>query len=309
MQYKRKDFPFSRFEPDQEMLWTTGKWLDTNEQVLLPAIAAYMNFPGTDSERFCQTTSNGLAAGSTLEDATLRALYELIERDAFMLFWLARRPGVPVFTDTCDDLTTEALRGVERLGARTELYLIDAGTHFPTIVCLGLGDGVSWPGVTIGLGTHADVDIALRRAVFEHGHYGAYIRRLMQERRHTTVRTADDVVAALDHGLYYVHPSHIDSLNFFRSSELPVRLSELRLRYRQPATLSTCVASLSEIGIRTAAVDVTSPDVGLAAIKVVRAFGQHMQPLHFGVGNTRLQNPRLHALLLGPPEMNPHPVA
>jgi ribosomal protein S12 methylthiotransferase accessory factor len=309
VQYKRKDFPFARFDPDQEMFWTTGEWLDTNEPVLLPAIAAYMNFPSTASERFCQTTSNGLAAGSTFNDAALRALYELVERDAFMLFWLARRPGVPVLRDKCDDPTAQALSDVERMGARTELYLIDAGTHLPTIVCLGFGDGVSWPGVTIGLGTHADVDIALRRAVFEHGHYGAYIRRLMQEGRHTTVRTVNDVVAALDHGLYYVHPSHIDSLRFFRSSEMPVRLSELRLRYRQPATLATCVALLSEAGIRTAAVDVTSPDIGLAAIKVVRAFGQHMQPLHFGVGNTRLQNPRLYSLLLGPAEMVPHPVA
>jgi ribosomal protein S12 methylthiotransferase accessory factor len=309
-QYAHPDFPFAPFAPQQPIYWTKGCWLDTGEAVQVPALATYLNFPAQACEQFGQTTSNGLAAGATFEDAALRALYELIERDAFMLFWLARRPAMRIAGDGCDELTARALRDVERLGARTELYLIDVGTQHPTIVCLGLGDGRSWPAVTIGLGTHANVDIALRRAVFEHGHYGSYIRRLMREGRHHKVRRSEDVLNGLDHALYYVHPEHVAALDSFRGArEAPASLAQLRTTYHQDATLSTCVSRLSEVGIRTAAVDMTTPDIALAPVRVVRAFGIYLQPIHFGAANGRLKNPRLERLLSDDAETMPHPIA
>jgi ribosomal protein S12 methylthiotransferase accessory factor len=309
-QYERADFPFARFDIKRPMYWKAGKWLDTNEEVQVPAVATYMNFPTADAERFGQTTSNGLAAGATFEDAALRALYELIERDAFMLFWLAQRPALRVAIDCSDVLTHQALREVERLGARTELYLIDVGTKHPTMVCIGFGDGCSWPGVTIGLGTHASVDIALRRAVFEHGHYGAYMRRLMRNGEHKKIRNGEDVLTNLDHGLYYLDPNHSTALDFFRASAGdPVSLMGLRCEYRQDATLSACVSCLADAGIRTAAVDVTPPDIKLAPMRVVRGFGIYMQPIHFGTANRRLKNPRLDGLLSSAAETSPHPMA
>jgi len=188
--------------------------------------------------------------------------------------------------------------------------LIDVGTKHPTMICLGFGDGFSWPGLTIGLGTHADVDIALRRAVFEHGHYGSYMRRLMRQGVHKRIRDDEHVLTNLDHGLYYVNPDHSTALDFFRAyAGDPTSLADLRCEYRQDATLSACVSCLAEVGIRTAAVDVTTPDIKLAPIRVVRAFGIHMQPIHFGTANRRLKNPRLDRLLSNTAETSPHPIA
>lgn len=309
-QYAQPGFAFEPFDAERPIHWTTGHWLDTGEAVQVPALATYMNFPAPPPERFCQTSSNGLAAGATFEDAALRALYELIERDALMLFWLARRPAQRIAENGCDQVVSQALRAVQRLGARTELFVIDSGTEHPTVVCMGLGDGRSWPGATIGLGTNPDIDTALRRAVLEHGHFGFYLRRLMRERRHEKIRHREDVRTNLDHALYYVHPENVRALECFRNlSQLPVSLAELRTRYHQSATLSTCVCRLRESGVRTAAVDITSPDVALAPIRVVRAFGIHLQPIHFGFCNRRLQNPRLHRLLSGEAATDPHPLA
>ena len=309
-QYAEPGFPFAPFDPDLPVYWTEGRWLATGDQVQLPALAAYMHFTVKSGEHFAQMTSNGLAAGVTAEDATLRALYELIERDAFMLYWLARRAAVRIAPDGCDAVTQRALSEVERLGARTELYVLDVGTGHPTVVCLGLGDGRSWPGATIGLAAHADIDIALQRAALEHGHCGAYIRRLMLEGRHEHLPDSENVLTGLDHALYYVSPARAVSLEPLRAGAVPlITLADLRSRYRQESTLSTCVACLQDAGIRTAAVDVTSPDVALAPMRVVRAFGTHMQPIHFGSANRRLASPRLRALLVGSPETEPHPVA
>jgi ribosomal protein S12 methylthiotransferase accessory factor len=269
-----------------------------------------MNFPASPADRFTQTSSNGLAAGSSLEDATLRALLELIERDAFMLFWIADLPATRIEIDGSDELVRFALVEAARLGANIELYCVDAGTGHPTVVCIGFGDGRSWPGVTVGLGTHANIDIALRKAVFEHNHYGSYIRQLMMSDVHKKIRCKEDVKDALDHGLYYIEPSHADALDSFRAHlDRPVHLRELRARYQEPATVQACVSCLLNAGVRSAAVEVTSPDVRLAHISVVRAFGAWMQPIHFGAANWRLNNPRLQRLLITSANTIPHPVA
>ena len=117
-------------------------------------------------------------------------------------------------------------------------------------------------------------------------------------------------VSALDHGLYYISPAAVSALAPLRSSPEPqVRIVALRSRYTHERTLEACVRCLGQIGVRTAAADVTSPDVALAPIRVVRAFGTYMQPIHFGYANRRLANPRLNAMLTAPPETEPHPIA
>ncbi|REG48760.1 ribosomal protein S12 methylthiotransferase accessory factor [Paraburkholderia sp. BL6669N2] len=307
-QYARSNFAFQPADSNSPMLWATGHWLDTGAKVLVPAQATYINFAG-DEPPIGQTTSNGLAAGISFNDAALRAVYELIERDAFILHWLAGMKGQRVDPADCDDVSRNALDDVRRLGAHMELYLLDCDTGYPTVVCLGLGHGVSWPGATIGLGTHADIDIALRKAVLEHGHYGAYMRRLTREGRHQHVRTPEDVVGSLDHGLYYCHVDNATGLDSLRHAQVRVTLANLRKRYREESNLTACVARLSACGIRTAAVDVTTPDLALAGICVVRAFGTYMQPIHFGFGYERRNNPRLEALLKGPIQTIPHPIA
>ncbi len=309
-QYSDSAFPFMRYEPFQPIHWAVGRWLDDGTRTAVPALATFLGFPAPRSERFAQTTSNGLAAGGSLENATLSAIYELIERDAFMLFWLTRLPGTRVADEGLSPAASDALRGVERLGARTELYLIDAGLGHPTMVCIGFGDGQTWPGVTIGLGTDADATRALEKAVFEHAHFGVYLRRLMLEDRHSGSMAASEVKSALDHGLYYVDPDKSRALNPLRAStDDPVTLSELRTRYQLPSDLNSCVRRLRASGIRLASVDVTSPDVALGPLRVVRVVGTHMQPIHFGVANRRLRNPRLHSRLVGAPEILPHPIA
>ena len=227
-----------------------------------------------------------------------------------MLTWLAKKQPSRIDISSCDDITRYALSEVERLGGAPELYLIDVGTRHPTIVCLGLGDGQAWPGVTVGLAAHADPLVALHKAVLEHGHYGTYMRRLMVEGRHRSIREAAEVRTNLDHGLYYIDPSRVGGLASFRGSEeAHLSLADLRDQFRQPATLDACVACLLQSGIRPAAVDVTSPDVALSSIRVARAFGTFMQPIHFGSAYRRLDNPRLRALLSGSADTNPHPIA
>lgn len=305
-QYAIPGFGFAPVDSNVPLLWLTGSWLDTGDHVLLPAQATYLGFG--DEAPVAQVTSNGLAAGTSFEDAALRATYEIIERDAFMLYWLAGMSGERLDPAGCDTVTHEALGEAARLGARTELYLLDV-VGVPTVACIGLGDGVSWPGATIGLGTHVNIDSAIRKAALEHGHFGPYIRRLMWEGQHARVLAPDDVLGSLDHGLYYCHVANVAGLDLLRSRHSTSSLSSLRERYSTASNLAGCIARLSESGIRMAAVDLTTPDVALTGLRVVRTFGTFAQPIHFGFGYERTASPRLRSFLTAPIRELPHPIA
>jgi len=305
-QYARPGFGFTPADSNAPLRWLAGLWLDTGGEVLLPAQATYLGF--RDEVPLVQVTSNGLAAGTSFEDATLRAIYEIIERDAFMLYWLAGMSAERLDPAGCEEVTQEALREAARLGARTELYILDL-VGVPTVACLGFGDGLAWPGATLGLGTHLNIDIAARKAALEHGHFGAYMRRLMREGQHTRVRQPHDVFGSLDHGLYYCHVANVTELARLRSQPSFSSLSQVRERYSSSSNLAGCVERLSASGIRVAAVDLTTPDVALTGLKVVRAFGTFAQPIHFGFGYERAASPRLRSRLSAPVRTVPHPIA
>jgi thiazole/oxazole-forming peptide maturase SagD family component len=47
----------------------------------------FFGYPAEPSHDFCRANSNGLAAGSNLEEAILHGYLELIERDSVAVWW------------------------------------------------------------------------------------------------------------------------------------------------------------------------------------------------------------------------------
>jgi ribosomal protein S12 methylthiotransferase accessory factor len=144
-QYSRAqlDHPHARvweYGPEAAMDWAFGYQLDNGEARLLPADVAFYGYqyperphfpksaltdapgpPATDSRRvrFFAESSSGCALGSSLEEAALHALVELIERDAFLLAWCRRMPLPAISHGSVDDpasrmlLDTIAWRGFD----------------------------------------------------------------------------------------------------------------------------------------------------------------------------------------------------
>jgi ribosomal protein S12 methylthiotransferase accessory factor len=307
-QYRRPDFPFVRFDPERPHLWTSGRWMDDGERVWVPALPTFYLFPDGSEDAFCQVTSNGLAAGADWEDAALRAVCELVERDACMLTWLCRRPGRRLLVDaTLEPGILEVIQQLQLCGAQLELYLLDVGLSIPTVICLGFGDGQRWPGVTVGSAAHPSPRIAARKAILEQGYSGSHFRRAML-RGDPIPDSPEQVRTFLDHALYYVPKSRAKACDFLRYGGDPNPVSLATLPEPTDLSLKSCAVRLTACGVRVALVDATAPDVAQGPFRVVRALGTNMQPLHCGFGLERLDNPRLRTLLVG--EINPdlHPL-
>jgi ribosomal protein S12 methylthiotransferase accessory factor len=309
-QYQQLNFPFVRFTPRRPIYWTRGKWLDTGKSVWLPALLTYFggNFP--TEEQFSQVTTSGLATGITVEDASRRAIWELVERDAFMITWLCRLPARRLVLDSAlEDGALGIIREFEMRGMEVRLYLLNAGINIPVMLCVVLGDGKNWPGATIGLGAHDSPVTATRKAILEQALMGPALRREMLAGKRRIPRRPQDIGTPLDHALYYIPRKRARAFDFLESRESPpVSLSDLEKK--DTTSLNACVKRLKAAGVRVAIKDLTPTDLSSeSSFCVVRALATTLQPIHFGFDLVRLGSPRLKRMMKTGINPNPHPLA
>jgi ribosomal protein S12 methylthiotransferase accessory factor len=304
--YREPDFPFARIGPAAPLDWVRGLWLDTGDPVYLPALPVYYDYHVPPAEQFCQVTSNGLAAGPTLEEAYRRATLELIERDAFTISWIARRPGRRIALDDSVDLhVRELARRLAVEAGRLSLHLLDAGLGVPTVLCVTFGDGVRWPGAAVSIAAHPSPRRAIEGALLEHGQGGPHYRRLLEEGKTAIPLTPDDVHTLVDHAAYYFPVSRAKAFGFLERGPL-VRAADLA----EPAdaSLAAVIARVRAAGLRVAGVDLTSPDLLGTPFRVARAIGPDFQQIHFGHRLARLANPRLVSMCPRGFNPDPHPL-
>jgi len=287
-QYDREDFPYVRFDSSIPHPWVLGSWLNNAKPIWLSALFVFLSIELHREQLIAQGTSNGLAASSSKDDAALRAILELVERDAFMSTWLTASPTQRIqLDDTLDPLLHTVLEGIEVLGATVEVYRLPASVIGTTVLCLALGDGDQYPGVTFGLGCDLDPRVGLRQAVLELGQTGPYLRRM---KRSGVLKPAEDptgVREMLDHAAYYFPHERASAFDRLRSQET---ISLRELKSVATRSLEDCAAALDEAGVRVALVDVTSADVATGPFSVMRAVSPDLQPIWYGYGLERIHH-------------------
>jgi ribosomal protein S12 methylthiotransferase accessory factor len=281
-QYRRPGFPYRPFDEDEGRHWIPGRWIDTGEGVYLPAAAVYLN-DALAAEEFCQTTSNGLAAGSSVEDAAQRATLELRERDAFVVSWISCR-GADKVTSPLPQVAGQIAERLEDQGARLETYLVASGAPAFVAVSLGLGDGERWPAATLGLGAGTTEEEAIAKAFLEHGQTGPFLADLWRSGTVAIPRDRQAIRTLRDHALYYCDSIH--RWEFDRWLE--------NARRKDGAKEVTPGRNA-----RIAIVDLTPPELMDGPFRVARALARGLQPIYCGHGFERIYTEELQSYLAG----------
>jgi ribosomal protein S12 methylthiotransferase accessory factor len=148
--------------------WVAARSLADGAPTLLPVDVVRLSLEQKTewvAPAFFEST-NGLASGNTLVEATLHALYEVIERDAMTVAVGGNAMGVPVDPRTTgspvvDDLCTL----IERAGVYLEVHWVASPTGLPCFLCWICCD--DYPAAMFGFGCHLSPQIALSRAITE----------------------------------------------------------------------------------------------------------------------------------------------
>jgi oxazoline/thiazoline synthase len=153
------------FDEDEVMDWTPLWSLTERRHKLLPTGMLYFGAPCPPS---VTSNSNGCAAGSSLEDAVLQGLLELIERDAVAIWWYNRTPMPGMDLNSFRDPWMDEL-GEVHAGLGREVWLLDVTTDLgvPAMVAVSRRTNGPREDIMFGCGAHLDPRVAARRALTE----------------------------------------------------------------------------------------------------------------------------------------------
>jgi ribosomal protein S12 methylthiotransferase accessory factor len=299
------------FHPDVRTRWVHGWSYTRARPVAVPEHVAYW---GTSAgPRFVDETSNGCGTGNSLTEAVLYGLFEVAERDAFLMAWYgrARLPRLRVR----DEVTAHIADRLEQLGFRLELYDATNDLGVPSVLSLARAADPGLPRAFFAAGAGLDPDAAMRSAAAEVAmdvEAGAKryrtepddfdpdrLRRLLHDPR--LIRSMDDHVNV--NGL----PEAAERYDFLDAGpEVDPVVPDVP-RDDLDALLEHYVRRWEELDLEVIAVDQSDPAVrdrlGLHSAKVIVP---GTVPMTFGELNRRTHGlPRLR--LAGPPLPHPFP--
>jgi ribosomal protein S12 methylthiotransferase accessory factor len=117
-----------------EIPWMNATVLPESKEILVPALDIYRGSRPKEIEDWLVLTSNGFAAGHSIEEASLHAIFELIERDATMQFWYHKQESIPRFKmSTNTNNVSQVLAKAKNLNLKVEIFNITTDLKIPAV--------------------------------------------------------------------------------------------------------------------------------------------------------------------------------
>lgn len=290
--------------------WVHGWSLTHRRPVAVPEHVAYWDVPDPDHARVVYESSNGCGLGNSPQEATLYGLFEVAERDAFLMAWYAATPLRTVLPPADDPLVAHLTDRAELAGYR--LTLLDATNDFgvPAVValCRHRSQRTAAPRAFLAAGAHHDPRAAIRGAVTEvvtnvcdaAHRVLAPGRRRDPERLRPMLQRPELVVTLDDHVGLNTLPEALPRLDALVADAPPLDWRAAWPGAPEPvadltALLTATVGRLARTGLEVVAVRQDEPGIrdrlGLHCVKVVVPGAL---PMTFGHVNHRTRGlPRL----------------
>lgn len=173
-----------QFNQDSHFLWTKAKSLFCQEEVLIPAQLIFWTYnPEHQSWQECilrEFNTNGAGGHYNLTQAILAGIYELIQRDGFLIYWLNHQPPPKISTDA---IKYEPLRALLedcwRLGLEVDFFDTTSDIGIPSCIGCIIDESDIGPRFSMGGGCGADWDKVLMRSLME----ALSVRHWLRERQ------------------------------------------------------------------------------------------------------------------------------
>jgi ribosomal protein S12 methylthiotransferase accessory factor len=153
------------FDPSAKIEWSSVWSLRDGRFKYLPTSLLYFFYSGPAA---FHADSNGCAAGNTLEEAIVQGFLELVERDAYAIWWYnrLRRPEVDL-SQFNDSYVRDLQSQLAESGRRLWVLDVTSDLGVPTYVAILHWMQNGQENIEFGSGAHFDSRIALLRALTE----------------------------------------------------------------------------------------------------------------------------------------------
>ena len=244
------------FDPLAEIEWSPVWSLRDGCFKYLPTSLLYFFYRGPGQ---INADSNGCAAGNTIEEAIVQGFLELIERDAYAIWWYNRSQREEVDLTQFDNSYIHNLRQqLAETGRR--LWVLDVTTDLgiPTYVAMAhwLKDGKE--NIEFGSGAHFEPQIAMLRALTE----------LNQFLSIGLMSGGSGDKSSLDG----VTPLRLEDHPYLLPGKKPASGASAAAKFGNLGSreqVDACVRLTTEAGLDFMVLDQTRPDIGVPIVRVI----------------------------------------
>jgi len=276
LQYQKENFKCSRFSPESDIPWIEGQDLYSGKIVLIPA--DFVFYPALREKPLVIETSNGAAAHTNMVDAILNGLFEVIERDAFLIMWL-NRLAMPILDAKYPIGFQESINLINKFGMEIKLVDLTNDTNIPTVmaVCYNRIPN-KYPALVVGTGSHIDPERAIQKALFE---MEFLLIEFLESPVENKITSPDQISSIFEHPHFYLNPRMRKYWQFMIQSNKKTALPKLKKLYKNNyLLLKEIVGRLNRMNHRVIYVDVTSSDIKRAGLVTAKVFITGMQPMY-----------------------------
>lgn len=298
-QYSCPNFAFVPFEDTTPVRWAPTLDLMSEEICYVPAAMVFVPYTfylGTGDSPILQPISTGLACHSSLPEATVSAICEVIERDAFTITWQARLSPPQISLDSLSDNNQELVDRVHRCGRSLTLFNITMDVGIPSILAVQRSTSPQVPAIVVSAASGLDPEHAVRKSIEEVAHTSRYMQELFAASlQHTQTSDYDNILNQDDHLGFWALQENAPLCDFLFESKERVPFSSLKnMSSGNPSTdIEILLERVSAIGHRILVTDLTTPDVEELGLAVVRAIIPGFHPLFMGYKYRALGGSRL----------------
>jgi ribosomal protein S12 methylthiotransferase accessory factor len=299
-EYANLHNPICRPKEKQKYFWTKCHDLINNCEIYVPSSFVFLKSTFESKKELLTTpNSTGTAGGQSIEQATVNALLEALERDALMLTWLNQLPR-----DMIDVASIKQEEITKRIGAfrrmDCEVFLFDIRSDFAVPVILCIIKSSKYPFLTVTAAAKLNVYSAVQRALDE-----AYTTRnfgLFNKERHYLKnydKAFSNVVDFEDHYALYNKPHMQNNLDFLihnctRQTKLNTDCS-ITDQSNYPTILEYFTNEFKKRNYNLIVKDLTTSDIADSIFKFVKVISPeliYLSPNHNYryLANTRIKN-------------------
>ena len=272
------DFPYSKINNNSMLEWVQGYSHSDRKNKLIPAFSVYLGYNLISSlpQKYFPSSSCGLATYSSFDEAVVRGIFELFERDSAMRVWLSRKGVARIDIETIKNSKIQYI--IQKIKA--EDLLVDIcfeanSLRIPTIIVLIHASDRKIPFVSFGLSSGIKLEEAILKALLEAIMVRNTLDYLHKSRKLKKYSDYTEIKEFVDHIMYYAYPSTSSKWKFLISGEM-IGYDEVNKFYINGLAhlnnLDSLVGHLKKNGLETISIDLSndvSKKFGLHVVRVI----------------------------------------
>ena len=226
-----------------------------------------------------KSSSNGIAAHFSKEEALKNALYELIERDAISVVWYTKKKVDKLSNSLLPLNISQRVAFWKKLGRDVIFFdfTIDA---IPVIVCFFISQ--HYPYIVSGAKAHDNTSTAIDKS-FEEAEYAMLAWEMQPDKK---VMLKQNIITPLEHGLYYASGRHTRDLDFIFKSRVT---KEIKIK---KMSIKNLLKRFDPIAVEIHKAKNRND------VWVIKLISEKLMPLAFGYGKEVTNEKRLKLLNL-----------